>query len=41
MQSKPFFTRFLKSQSSQVRTGVQAGRTLKYPSDKDEIVPDN
>lgn len=31
---KPFFSRFL---APQVQTHVQAGLTLKYPSDKDEI----
>lgn len=39
----PFFARFIQTTSnltstnaSRVRTGLQAGQTLKYPSDLDE-----
>lgn len=39
----PFFARFLETQEAtegeqfpQVKTGVKAGMTLKYPSDRDE-----
>ena len=32
---KPFFTRFL---APQVQSDVKAGATLKYPSDKDEVI---
>jgi hypothetical protein len=32
---KPFFARFLEGQG-QVKTGLRAGATLKYPSDWDE-----
>lgn len=35
MAIKPFFTRFL---APQVKTAIAAGLTLKYPSDKDEII---
>ena len=41
----PFFARFLQTgmgsdgtSASRVRTGLQAGRTTKYPSDGDEYV---
>lgn len=34
---KPFFARFLEGQG-QVKTGLRAGATLKYPSDFDENV---
>jgi len=35
----PFFARFLEGQESlPVKTNLKAGRTLKYPSDNDEIV---
>jgi len=39
----PFFARFLETAArpasgSRVRTGLNAGRTLKYPSDIDEDV---
>jgi len=34
----PFFVRFLEQQEAlSVETGVKAGRTLKYPSDSDEL----
>lgn len=37
MKTIPFFTRFLQNQGARVRTGVQVGRTTKYPSDGDEF----
>ena len=37
MKTVPFFTRFLQGQGNRVRTGVNAGRTTKYPSDGDEF----
>ena len=37
-QPKPFFVRFLEQQEAlSVETGVKAGKTLKYPSDADEL----
>lgn len=41
MKTTPFFARYLQNQSKDgrpVRTGIQAGRTKKYPSDGDEFV---
>ena len=35
----PFFARFLESQDTlKVKTNLKAGVTLKYPSDKEDIV---
>ena len=36
----PFFARYLEGQEQQfpqVKTGVKAGQTTKYPSDTDEL----
>lgn len=39
-EKKPFFARFLEEQElSKVKTGLKAGKTLKYPSDSDEEWP--
>jgi len=35
VRNQPYFTRFLEQQEL---AGVAAGRTLKYPSDTDEVV---
>ena len=35
----PFFARYLEGQEfPRVKTNLRAGRTLKYPSDLDEVV---
>jgi hypothetical protein len=34
----PFFVRFLEQQEAlSIETGVKAGKTMKYPSDSDEL----
>jgi len=39
-KQEPFFARFLENQERlSVKTGVKAGKTLKYPSDSDEAWP--